>query len=201
MASRGSFYDQTGAIRDVVQNHLLEIVALLAMEPPVANNANAWRDEKVKVFRAIRALEPKDVVRGQYRGYTAEKGVDPASDTETFVAEQMRQTIGEFRQALAQVEAAQPEQWSAENYPTELTRGLTAVENARMEWNAARLKFPVLEGEASAATEGPRAAGAGSLFEGRSLRELCRLGLALTWPLAAVALLALALMVFLILRP
>ncbi|MBM4389811.1 MAG: glucose-6-phosphate dehydrogenase [Deltaproteobacteria bacterium] len=83
---RGRFYDKVGALRDVVQNHLLEIVALLAMEPPVANDANAWRDEKVKVFRAIRALDPKSVVRGQYRGYNREEGVDPDSDTETFVA-------------------------------------------------------------------------------------------------------------------
>lgn len=83
---RGKFYDGVGALRDVVQNHLLEIVALLAMEPPVANDADAWRDEKVKVFRAIAPLDPSAVVRGQYKGYTAEDDVKEDSDTETFVA-------------------------------------------------------------------------------------------------------------------
>jgi glucose-6-phosphate 1-dehydrogenase len=85
-AGRAKFYDTAGAIRDVVQNHLLEIVALLAMEPPVAADADALRDEKVKVFRQIEAFDPVSVVRGQYRGYADEPGVAPGSDTETFVA-------------------------------------------------------------------------------------------------------------------
>jgi glucose-6-phosphate 1-dehydrogenase len=83
---RAKFYDTAGAIRDVVQNHILQIVALLAMEPPVEDGADALRDEKVKVFRQIRAIRPDDVVRGQYRGYVDEPGVAPGSDTETFVA-------------------------------------------------------------------------------------------------------------------
>ena len=83
---RGRFYDQVGAIRDVVQNHLLEMVALLAMEPPVSNEASAMRDEKVKVFKAMRALDPESVVRGQFDGYRDEEGVDPDSDVETFAA-------------------------------------------------------------------------------------------------------------------
>ena len=83
---RGKFYEEVGAIRDVIQNHLLEIVALLAMEPPVAADATALRDEKVKVFRQIDALRCAEVVRGQYRGYVDEPGVDGGSDTETFVA-------------------------------------------------------------------------------------------------------------------
>ncbi len=85
-AGRAKFYDTAGAIRDVMQNHLLEIVALLAMEPPVAADADALRDEKVKVFRQIEAFDPVSVVRGQYRGYADEPGVAPGSDTETFVA-------------------------------------------------------------------------------------------------------------------
>lgn len=85
-AGRAKFYDTAGAIRDVVQNHLLEIVALLAMEPPVAADADALRDEKVKVFRQIGAFDPSSVVRGQYRGYLDEPGVAPGSDTETFAA-------------------------------------------------------------------------------------------------------------------
>jgi glucose-6-phosphate 1-dehydrogenase len=83
---RGKFYEEVGAIRDVLQNHLLEIVALLAMEPPVAADATALRDEKVKVFRQISALRPEDVVRGQYRGYVDEEGVRGGSDTETYAA-------------------------------------------------------------------------------------------------------------------
>ncbi|MDP8955113.1 MAG: glucose-6-phosphate dehydrogenase [Actinomycetota bacterium] len=82
---RGSFYEEVGALRDVVQNHLLQVVSLLAMEPPVAADADALRDEKVKVLRAMRPLEPDQVVRGQYAGYRDEPGVDPASEVETYV--------------------------------------------------------------------------------------------------------------------
>jgi glucose-6-phosphate 1-dehydrogenase len=89
-AGRAKFYDTAGAVRDVVQNHLLEIVALLAMEPPVAADADALRDEKVKVFRQIQSFDPKQVVRGQYRGYVDEPGVTPGSDTETFAALQFQ---------------------------------------------------------------------------------------------------------------
>ncbi|MGD9752663.1 MAG: glucose-6-phosphate dehydrogenase [Acidimicrobiia bacterium] len=83
---RGSFYDRIGALRDVVQNHLLQVIALLAMEPPVGPHADSLRDEKVKVLRSIRPLAPADVVRGQYSGYRSEPGVDPCSEVETFVA-------------------------------------------------------------------------------------------------------------------
>ncbi|MEE9493919.1 MAG: glucose-6-phosphate dehydrogenase [Gammaproteobacteria bacterium] len=83
---RGRFYDQVGAIRDVVQNHLLEMVALLAMEPPASNDSAAMRDEKVKVFKAMRPLNPEEVVRGQFEGYLNEEGVSPNSDVETFAA-------------------------------------------------------------------------------------------------------------------
>jgi glucose-6-phosphate 1-dehydrogenase len=83
---RGAFYEEVGAIRDVVQNHLLQVVALLAMEPPVGPEADALRDEKVKVFRATRPLAPSDVVRGQFRGYRSEDGVAPDSDVETYAA-------------------------------------------------------------------------------------------------------------------
>jgi glucose-6-phosphate 1-dehydrogenase len=83
---RGKFYEEVGAIRDVIQNHLLEIVALLAMEPPAGADATALRDEKVKVYRQIPSLRPEDVVRGQYRGYVDEDGVRGGSDTETYAA-------------------------------------------------------------------------------------------------------------------
>ncbi len=83
---RGAFYDQTGTIRDVVQNHLFQILSNLAMEPPVRTDSETIRDEKVKVLKAISPLDAKDVVRGQFRGYRLEKGVATDSQTETFVA-------------------------------------------------------------------------------------------------------------------
>ncbi len=83
---RGAFYEQAGAIRDVVQNHLLQLLANVAMEPPVSATGEAVRDEKVKVLRAIPALKPGEVVRGQFRGYRSEKGVAPDSQVETFAA-------------------------------------------------------------------------------------------------------------------
>lgn len=86
IAGRGGFYDEVGAVRDVVQNHLLQMIALLAMEPPVDDGADSLRDEKVKVLRAMRAADPKRAVRGQYLGYKDEPGVDADSHTETFVA-------------------------------------------------------------------------------------------------------------------
>ena len=86
---RGAFYDQTGAIRDVVQNHLFQILANLAMEPPVRTDSETIRDEKVKVLKAIRTLEAKNLVRGQFRGYRNENGVAPDSKVETFAALQL----------------------------------------------------------------------------------------------------------------
>jgi glucose-6-phosphate 1-dehydrogenase len=94
---RGAFYEEVGALRDVVQNHLLQVAGLLAMEPPVGNDADALRDEKVKVFRATRSLNPGAVVRGQYEGYRAEAGVRPDSDVETFIA--LRLSIDSWRWA------------------------------------------------------------------------------------------------------
>ncbi len=84
---RGGFYDRAGTIRDVVQNHLLQVVSSLAMEPPPRSaDLETVRDEKVKVLKGIAPIEPGDVVRGQFRGYRDEPGVAPDSSTETFVA-------------------------------------------------------------------------------------------------------------------
>jgi glucose-6-phosphate 1-dehydrogenase len=94
---RGRFYEEVGAIRDVVQNHMLQVLALLAMEPPIAASAEALRDEKVKVLRSIRPPEPHELVRGQFEGYREEAGVDPASNVETFAA--LRLTIDSWRWA------------------------------------------------------------------------------------------------------
>jgi glucose-6-phosphate 1-dehydrogenase len=83
---RGAFYEETGAVRDVIQNHLFQILANLAMEPPVRADSESIRDDKVKVLKAIPALEAGNVVRGQFRGYLSEKGVAPNSQVETFAA-------------------------------------------------------------------------------------------------------------------
>jgi len=84
--TRGKFYEEVGAIRDVVQNHLLQIVAHLAMEPPVGHDSDALLDEKAKVFKAIRTLSPDDLVLGQYVGYRSEDGVSADSNVETYAA-------------------------------------------------------------------------------------------------------------------
>ena len=86
VGSRGAFYDQAGAIRDVIQNHLLEVISLLAMEPPSGHTPEAVHNEQFKVLDSIRPLRPEDVVRGQYRGYLRAKGVDPHSSVETYAA-------------------------------------------------------------------------------------------------------------------
>jgi glucose-6-phosphate 1-dehydrogenase len=92
---RGAFYDQTGTIRDVVQNHLFQILCNLAMEPPVRLDSETVRDEKVKVLKAIRPAEASHLVRGQFRGYRQEKGVAPDSATETFAS--LRLAIDSWR--------------------------------------------------------------------------------------------------------
>lgn len=86
---RGAFYDETGAIRDVIQNHLFQVMANLAMEPPPRTDSESLRDEKVKVLKAIPPLVPKNVIRGQFKGYKKEKGVAPDSQVETFAAVQL----------------------------------------------------------------------------------------------------------------
>jgi glucose-6-phosphate 1-dehydrogenase len=83
---RGAFYDVTGAVRDVVQNHLFQVLSNLAMEPPVRSDSESLRDEKVKVLKAIPSIEEKNIVRGQFQGYCVEPGVAKDSQTETFAA-------------------------------------------------------------------------------------------------------------------
>ena len=86
LGTRSAFYEQTGAFRDMVVTHLFQILGFMAMEPPTALEPAPISEEKNKVFRSMVPIQPKDVVRGQYTGYRAEQGVDPESDTETFVA-------------------------------------------------------------------------------------------------------------------
>src|SRR5215831_14477858 len=83
---RGAFYEQVGTVRDVIQNHLFQVLANLAMEPPIRTDSESVRDEKVKVLKAISPLDPKNLVRGQFKGYRQEQGVAPDSKVETFAA-------------------------------------------------------------------------------------------------------------------
>jgi glucose-6-phosphate 1-dehydrogenase len=83
---RGAFYETAGCLRDVIQNHIFQVVALLAMEPPSSGHTEDLRDEKAKVFRSVRSLKPSDLVRGQFAGYRSEQGVARDSDVETFAA-------------------------------------------------------------------------------------------------------------------
>jgi glucose-6-phosphate 1-dehydrogenase len=83
---RGKFYEEAGAIRDVVQNHMLQVVSLLAMEPPLTTYHESIRDEQVKVLRSIRPFDSRDLIRGQFDGYRKEPGVAPGSNVETFAA-------------------------------------------------------------------------------------------------------------------
>ncbi len=92
---RGAFYDGTGAIRDVVQNHLFQVLSNLAMEPPVRSDGESLRDEKVKVLKAIPPIEEKNLIRGQFDGYRSENGVAKNSQTETFAA--LRLEINSWR--------------------------------------------------------------------------------------------------------
>ncbi len=83
---RGAFYDQVGTVRDVIQNHLFQVLANLAMEPPARSDSESMRDEKVKVLKSIPPIETGDLVRGQFRGYRQEPGVAPDSQRETYAA-------------------------------------------------------------------------------------------------------------------
>jgi glucose-6-phosphate 1-dehydrogenase len=92
---RGVFYEEAGALRDVIENHLFQILSNVAMEPPAGTDSESIRDEKVKVLKAVPALDPANVVRGQFRGYRKEKGVAPDSKVETFAA--LRLAINSWR--------------------------------------------------------------------------------------------------------
>jgi len=116
--------------------------------------------------------------------------------------EQMAKALVDMRDALAKVQAIHEETWTKDNFSIELTRALTALENARMEWNGARLKFPILSGTAQngSASTLTAAKSPASFLAAHGFGELCRLGFALTWPLAAVALVALAALLVVLMR-
>jgi hypothetical protein len=115
-------------------------------------------------------------------------------------AEQTAKTLADLREALAKVQLIQEESWTKDNFQVELTRALTTLENARMEWNSARLKFPVLTKPETPVEEPAQRQTQAPAWTTLSFAELCRLGFALTWPLAAVALLALGTLVVVLLK-
>lgn len=120
-------------------------------------------------------------------------------------AEQMSKTISDFREALAKVQSIHEQSWTEENYQVELTRALTAIENARMEWNGARIKFEVLNPVTPGLEAGGSHGGAGpgpseGWLKSMGFLDLCRIGLAFTWPLALVAALALVAVIVLVLK-
>ncbi len=94
---RGRFYEEAGAIRDVIQNHLFQVLACLAMDPPTGEDHDAIRDEKTRILKAVRPLAPEDIVRGQFKGYRQEQGVAPDSQVETYAA--IRLSIDTWRWA------------------------------------------------------------------------------------------------------
>jgi hypothetical protein len=104
-------------------------------------------------------------------------------------AEQISKTLTDLRDALGKVDALKEEAWTQENWVTELTRALTTLENARMEWNSARLKWPILDGALKPAVEEEKTAGFAGALEQKSFLDLCKLGLALSWPVAVATLL------------
>ena len=114
-------------------------------------------------------------------------------------AEQMARTLGELRDALTKVQSIHEETWTQENYNVEVTRALTVIDNGRMEWNAARLKWPLLSGTQTPEEEPvPAEKSAPPSLASLSFLQLCKLGLALTWPLAIVASAALGVLIFLL---
>ncbi|HWD20647.1 MAG TPA: hypothetical protein VHB20_15370 [Verrucomicrobiae bacterium] len=103
-------------------------------------------------------------------------------------AEQMARTLAEFRDALSKVQQINEQAWAQENYSMELTRASTTIENARMEWNAARLKLPLLSNSAPAAPEAGGAPASGNPFAGGDFMQLCKMGFAINWPLVLLGL-------------
>lgn len=116
-------------------------------------------------------------------------------------AEQMAKTLADFRDVLSKIQAIQQETWTKETFSSELMRALTCLENARMEWNAARLKFPILSGQAKeVAAEKPAPQSISPIFDHHAFGELCRVGFALTWPLALVLLAGVIALLIVLLR-
>jgi glucose-6-phosphate 1-dehydrogenase len=137
---RGTFYEQTGAIRDVIQNHLFQVLANLAMEPPVRTDSESIRDEKVKVLKAIPELEMRDVVRGQFRGYRKEPGVAPGSNVETYAAIKLEIDSWRWRGVPFHIRAGKCLPVTCTEVLVRLRRPPTMFVNASLEQNYCRLR-------------------------------------------------------------
>jgi glucose-6-phosphate 1-dehydrogenase len=131
VAGRGRFYDETGAIRDVVQNHMLQVLTLLAMDPPPANGPEGLRDEKARLLRSISPLAPDDAVRGQFRGYRDEDGVAPDSTVETFAAVRLRIDSRRWAGVPFLIRAGKRLPTTATEVLVELRRGTSASPSER----------------------------------------------------------------------
>jgi glucose-6-phosphate 1-dehydrogenase len=143
---RGAFYDQTGTIRDVVQNHLFQVMANLAMEPPVRTDSESMRDEKVKVLKAVAPLGPADVVRAQFRGYRQEKGVAPNSNVETFAAVRLAVNNWRWQGVPFCIRAGKSMPVTCTEVVARLRRPPIVFPESRMHRNAVRFRIgPVAE--------------------------------------------------------
>ena len=120
---RGQFYDETGALRDVVQNHMLQVLANLTMDPPTGEDHEAVRDQKASLLKAIRPLTPESVVRGQYNGYRSVPGVAAGSTVETFIAVKLCidtwrwAGVPIFIRAGKELPVGRPRWWSSSSVP------------------------------------------------------------------------------------
>src|SRR6266568_5677022 len=138
---RGAFYDETGAVRDVVQNHLFQVLTNLAMEPPVRTDSESIRDEKVKVLKAMPPLDPKNLVRGQFRGYRKEAGVAPASTVDTFAALRLEVDSWRWRGVPFYIRAGKCLPVTATEVVVRLRRPPTMYEGYDLKPNYCRLRI------------------------------------------------------------
>ncbi len=138
---RGLFYDATGTIRDVIQNHLFQVLTNLTMEPPVGLDSESIRDEKIKVLKAIKTLEAKDVVRGQFRGYKSEPGVKADSKTETFAAVCLKMECPRWQGVPFYIRAGKNLPVTCTEVLLRLKRSPTVYSSAAKELNHVRLRI------------------------------------------------------------
>jgi glucose-6-phosphate 1-dehydrogenase len=138
---RGKFYDQVGTVRDVVQNHLFQVLANVAMEPPVRTDSESIRDEKVKVLKAIPPIEAKNLVRGQFRGYLKEPGVAPDSKVETFAALKLEIDSWRWRGVPFYIRAGKSLAVTCTEILVRLRASPTMYKNYNLESNYARLRI------------------------------------------------------------
>jgi glucose-6-phosphate 1-dehydrogenase len=138
---RGKFYEEVGTVRDVVQNHLFQVLANLAMEPPIRTDSESIRDEKVKVLKAIPPLEAKNLVRGQFRGYRKEPGVAPDSKVETFAALKLCIDSWRWRGVPFYIRAGKCLAVTCTEILVRLRQPPTMYENYNLKANYARLRI------------------------------------------------------------